>query len=196
MGTCYNSIQRLFQRKSGRWRTDLEKTSVLVLAIPNSWGESHHMLLREACIFGAILPEEYDDDRLQFATEGEASTHYPLHHSESSRWLKPGVPFVVTGAGESTVDSPLCMCAKTKPKLKPEELRVSECAQAGSVYVGRAPEEYLGEMLAGSKFRRKEIIHEFEWEIKRLFDGTYTTYMIEFGKKQTNRKNRHFARSF
>lgn len=67
--------------------------------------------------------------RLEFVTEGEASVHYALAHTQSQAWLTKDTLFAVTDAGGSTVDSTLYECKKTSPELVLEEVCASECVQ-------------------------------------------------------------------
>lgn len=69
------------------------------------------------------------DSLLEYVTEGEASVHYALAHSQSATWLRKGVMFAVTDAGGSTVDSTLYECKEITPKLILEEVCSSECVQ-------------------------------------------------------------------
>lgn len=72
--------------------------------------------------------------RLEFVTEGEASVHYALAHTQSQAWLTKDTLFAVTDAGGSTVDSTLYECKKTSPELVLEEVCASECVQVCTLF--------------------------------------------------------------
>src|SRR5258706_12365252 len=94
-----------------------------------------------------------------------------------------GVFFAVVYAGGSTVDSTLYECKETTPKLILEEVRVSECVQAGSVFVDRAAQLMLEAKLQGSRFAEEAcirgILGEFERKTKRKFDGAQVSAIIK-----------------
>lgn len=110
------------------WRR-LESSMAIILATPNGWDASQHAFLRRAAIKGGLVDEENADERLDYVTEGEASVHYALTHSQSRAWLREGVIFAVVDAGGSTVDSTLYECKGITPKLILEEVCASECVQ-------------------------------------------------------------------
>lgn len=115
----------------------LENEIVFVLATPNGWDNEQQAFLRDAALdAGLINDEESADLRLEFVTEGEASVHYALAHTQSKTWLRQGVMFAVTDAGGSTVDSTLYECKAMSPKLVLEEVCSSECVQVGVVFIG------------------------------------------------------------
>ena len=93
--------------------------------------------------------------------------------------------FVVVDAGGSTVDSTLYECKETTPRLTLEEVRASECIQAGSVFIDRAAEHMLKAKLQGSRFGNdaciQGILEEFERKTKRKFDGSQMSSIIKFG---------------
>jgi hypothetical protein len=111
----------------------LQSDIVVVLATPNGWDSAQQAFLRGASIQAGFVKESDADARLDFVTEGEASVHYALAHSQSNTWLKPGILFAVTDAGGSTVDSTLYECKALKPKLVLEEVCASECVQVSRV---------------------------------------------------------------
>src|SRR5260370_4541007 len=108
------------------WRR-LGPQATIVLAIPNGWEIEQQYVLRKAMQMSGILPENFDEDRLEFVTEGEASVHYALHHIRNPDWLTQGSMFALTDAGGSTVDSTLYVCKQTSPSLRLEEACSSEC---------------------------------------------------------------------
>ncbi len=93
--------------------------------------------------------------------------------------------FAVVDAGGSTVDSTLYECKDTTPKLILEEVRASECVQAGSVFIDRAVQHMLKTKMQGSRFGDdaciRGILGEFERKTKRKFDGTQVSSIIKFG---------------
>ena len=96
----------------------------------------------------------------------------------------------VVDAGGSTVDSTLYECKETSPKLILEEVRASECVQAGSVFIDRAAQHMLKAKLQGTKFGEdaciQGILKEFEKKTKRKFDGTQVSSIIKFGMVSGN----------
>lgn len=165
----------------------LQAEIVVVLATPNGWDSAQQSFLRAAAIQAGFVNESNADSRLDFVTEGEASVHYALAHSQSKTWLRPGVMFAVTDAGGSTVDSTLYECKALQPKLVLEEVCASECvqagrfislgvpnlicmhSQAGGVFIDRAARTMLEGKLTGSRFRDNEFIDlmvaEFEQKV-------------------------------
>jgi len=92
--------------------------------------------------------------------------------------------FAIVDAGGSTVDSTLYECKGTTPRLILEEVRASECVQAGSVFIDRAAQHMLKAKLQGSKFGDdtciQGILEEFERKTKRKFDGTQASSIVKF----------------
>jgi hypothetical protein len=118
----------------------LEGQLILILCTPNGWDTSQQAFLREAVVTAGIMTNTQTDElvaegrrrRLEFVTEGEASVHYALAHTQSHAWLSKGTMFAVTDAGGSTVDSTLYECKKTSPELVLEEVCASECVQVSN----------------------------------------------------------------
>jgi hypothetical protein len=162
----------------------------IVLAIPNGWEVEQQHVLRQAMQMSGILPVNFDEDRLEFVTEGEASVHYALHHIRNTDWLAQDAMFALTDAGGSTVDSTLYVCKQATPSLQLEEACPSECVQAGSVFVDRAMQRILEERLVGSRFDSEEEIEEmikiFEEVTKREFGDRNSEYIIRFGGMRDN----------
>jgi hypothetical protein len=123
---------RIWDRLEAADANKTEASLVVVLATPNGWDTSQQAFLRDAAIQGGLVSKQDADMRLEYVTEGEASVHYALAHSQSASWLKKGVMFAVTDAGGSTVDSTLYECKETTPKLILEEVCSSECVQVRS----------------------------------------------------------------
>lgn len=109
----------------------LRNDVAIVLATPNGWDTQQHSFLRDVAILSGIVSEGDAGARVDFVTEGEASVHYALAHTKGKSWLQPGVMFVVTDAGGSTVDSTLYECKSLEPSLVLEEVCASECVQVG-----------------------------------------------------------------
>jgi hypothetical protein len=130
----YESTRQYFTNRvpngTSIW-TKLEGSGAInfILAIPNGWEASQFAFLRRAAIKGGLVDEKTADERIDYVTEGEASVHYVLAHSQSKAWLKEGVVFAVIDAGGSTVDSNLYKCKSISPKLVLEEVCASECVQ-------------------------------------------------------------------
>jgi hypothetical protein len=106
----------------------LQDGRVVVLSTPNGWEVAQHAFLRIAAIKAGLVAEIDSDERIQFITEGEASVHFALAHTNGVDWIDEGTMFTVVDAGGSTVDSTLYKCQATKP-LVLEEVCASECVQ-------------------------------------------------------------------
>lgn len=175
LGYLFDHARNFFKNNtvdgSRIWQRLGEKCTI-VLATPNGWDTTQQAFLRSAAILGGLLPENFQDSRLKFVTEGESSVHYALEYSQSGTWLKKGVIFAVTDAGGSTVDSTLYECKDTQPKMILEEVCASECVQAGSVFVDRAAASMLDQKLEGSSFNEEaytdDILAEFEKKVSSL----------------------------
>jgi hypothetical protein len=106
----------------------LQDGRVVVLSTPNGWEVAQHAFLRIAAIKAGLVAEIDSDECIQFITEGEASVHFALAHTNGVDWIEEGTMFTVMDAGGSTVDSTLYKCQATKP-LVLEEVCASECVQ-------------------------------------------------------------------
>ncbi|KAG8846504.1 hypothetical protein FRB91_000722 [Serendipita sp. 411] len=171
------------------WRR-LRHRMEFVLATPNGWDITQQGFLRRAAITAKLVTAGDADTLIKFVTEGEASVHYTLAYSPSKSWLSAGTIFAVIDAGGSTVDSTLYRCKSLEPHIELEEVCASECIQAGGVFVDRAAENMLREKLCGSKYgdddTRTDMVRGFESKTKRLFDGTQTSNMVDFGGNKDN----------
>ncbi|KAG8814707.1 hypothetical protein FRC17_000999 [Serendipita sp. 399] len=149
----------------------LESSIPIIFCTPNGWDISEYAFLTEATVRAGIVDQADAEDRLWFITEGEASVHYSLAHTETATWLKADTIFAVTDAGGSTVDSTLYRCRNEKPLIL-EEVCASVCVQAGGVYVDRAMEELLKHKLADSSYGDSEFIavmtRQFEQKARLL----------------------------
>ena len=172
--------------------------STIVLAIPNGWEILQQHLLRKAIVMSGALPANFEEDRLDFVTEGEASVHYALQHSRNPNWLKSGVIFALTDAGGSTVDSTMYICKQVTPNILLEEVCASECIQAGSVFVDRAMHNLLERKLRGSRFNDPEdiaaMVSIFEKTTKRQFGDNSAEYFLRFGTSRDNDPKVEIAR--
>jgi hypothetical protein len=106
----------------------LEHGIVYIFCTPNGWDISQQVFLRDAAMIAGLFGAGDVDERVEFITEGEASVHYALAHTRSTRWLKEHGIFVVIDAGGSTIDSTLYECKGLQP-LQLEEVCASECVQ-------------------------------------------------------------------
>jgi hypothetical protein len=104
-----------------------------ILAVPNGWEADQQIFFRDIAISAGLLRPSEVEERLRFVTEGEASVHYALAHTQSRSWLKPGTVFAVSDAGGSTVDTTLYECKGLEP-LKLEEVCASECVQVSHIW--------------------------------------------------------------
>ncbi|KAG8807374.1 hypothetical protein FRC17_004491 [Serendipita sp. 399] len=175
----------------------LESRIPIIFCIPNGWDMSQNALLTDASIKSGIVTTANAEDRLWFITEGEASVHYALAHTNTAEWLREGTIFAVTDAGGSTVDSTLYRCHSERPLLL-EEVCASVCVQAGGVFVDRAMENVLKNRLAESNYGDPEtiaiIIRQFEQKTKRIFDGHQFSNVISFGTPRDNDKERNIVK--
>ena len=164
--------------------------STIILATPNGWEIPQQHLLRKAVVMSGALPANFEEDRLDFVTEGEASVHYALLHSRNPNWLKSGMMFALTDAGGSTVDSTMYICKQVTPNILLEEVCASECIQAGSVFVDRAMHNLLERKLRGSRFNDPEdidvMVSIFEETTKRQFGDNSAEYFLRFGTSRDN----------
>ncbi|PVF96876.1 hypothetical protein CPB86DRAFT_735972 [Serendipita vermifera] len=167
----------------------LEKSIVMIFCIPNGWDISQQAFIREAVISTGFVSQTDADDRIEFITEGEASVHYALAYTSNMRWLEKNTIFTVIDAGGSTIDSTLYECKSVQP-LRLEEVCASECVQAGGVFVDRAARRLLEKKLGDSPFNQdeylKDMVADFERRAKRLFNGTQTLNVLQFGKARDN----------
>jgi hypothetical protein len=162
-----------------------------VLAMPNGWEADQQIFLRDVAISAEFIKKAEAEERLKFVTEGEASVHYALAHTQSRSWLRVGTLFAVSDAGGSTVDTTLYECKNLEP-LKLEEVCASECVQvssvnykldhsmlisgkAGGVFIDRAASNMLSSKLRNSRFGNEEFIKLMttEFEKKVLSSLTY-----------------------
>jgi hypothetical protein len=104
-----------------------------VLAMPNGWEADQQVFLRDVAISAGFMKPKAAEERLKFVTEGEASVHYALAHTQSRSWLRAGTIFAVSDAGGSTVDTTLYECKGLEPSLNLEEACASECVQVSYV---------------------------------------------------------------
>ncbi|KAG8819814.1 hypothetical protein FRC18_011910 [Serendipita sp. 400] len=193
IGYMYETTQRFFAENTPNgaqiWNR-LASKIVIVLCTPNGWDMAQQAFLRNATVKAGVVRSPEDAElRIEFITEGEASVHYALAHTKTSTWLTKNAMFAVTDAGGSTVDSTLYECKSTSP-LSLEEVCESECVQAGGVFVDRGLQTVLEQKLKDSDFGDPESIVEmvrsFEKKTKRIFDGTQTTNILDFGGSRDN----------
>jgi len=162
----------------------------IILAIPNGWEIQQQHLLRRAIVMSGALPVNFEEDQLDFVTEGEASVHYALRHSRNPNWLKSGMMFALTDAGGSTVDSTMYICKQVTPNILLEEVCANECIQAGSVFVDQAMQNLLERKLRASRFNDPEdiavMVSRFEETTKRQFGDNAAEYFLRFGTSRDN----------
>jgi len=162
----------------------------IILAIPNGWEIQQQHLLRNAIVMSGTLPVDFEEDQLDFVTEGEASVHYALRHSRNPNWLKSGTMFALMDAGGSTVDSTMYICKQVTPNILLEEVCASECIQAGSVFIDRAMQNLLERKLRASRFNDPAdiavMVSKFEETTKRQFGDNAAEYFLRFGTSRDN----------
>ncbi|PVF96864.1 hypothetical protein CPB86DRAFT_475981 [Serendipita vermifera] len=167
----------------------LKQRTVLIFCTPNGWDVSHQVFLRHATARAGVMAEKATEERVEFIAEGEASVHYVVAHMKSNEWLKKNMMFGVIDAGGSTVDSTLYECKNLQP-LELEEVCASECVQAGGIFVDRAAKRVFEDKLGDSAYNEEDYLtimtEEFERKTKRIFDGTQTSNVINFGGPRDN----------
>ncbi|KZV96891.1 hypothetical protein EXIGLDRAFT_764958 [Exidia glandulosa HHB12029] len=163
----------------------LQPSFELVLAIPNGWTDDEQHFLRDAVLSADILPHGYDDHRLSFVPEAEASVHFALEDMGFGAQLSVGKIFTVLDAGGSTCDTAMYRCTAIYPKLRLREVTSSESVQAGSVFVDSEFEKWLRKLLRNSRYGSEAciaiIMKIFETKTKRRFKTGDTDVIIPFG---------------
>ncbi|KAG8813936.1 hypothetical protein FRC17_001372 [Serendipita sp. 399] len=169
--------------------SQFERQMPIIFCTPNGWDISQYTVLADAAIQAGIVTQDDAEDRLWFLTEGEASVHYALAHTETIKWLNDGIIFAVTDVGGSTVDSTLYRCVSRTPLIL-EEVCASACVQAGGIFVDQTIRSILENRLEGSEYNDVETIsmmtRQFEQKAKRAFDGSQRDSVIQFGSNKDN----------
>ncbi|PVF96872.1 hypothetical protein CPB86DRAFT_476873 [Serendipita vermifera] len=188
----YHKMRDFFMENTPNGRniwTRIQSRATFIFCTPNGWDISQHVFMRNAAVAANLVPMNGAEERISFITEGEASVHYAIAHTRSNIWLRKGSIFAVVDVGGSTVDSTLYECRETRP-LTLKEVYASECVQVGGVFVDRAAKEMLKNKLGSSTFAQEEYLKDmlvtFERKTKRLFDGTQTSNIVDFGRNRDN----------
>ncbi|KAH7330579.1 hypothetical protein B0J17DRAFT_580271 [Rhizoctonia solani] len=161
---------------------------LIVLAHPNGWATREQNFMKQALL---DVGPEYKNYQVTFVTEGEASVHFCMFHSNMSSALDPHTDLIVCDAGGSTVDTTAYRVEKTSPMLELREKKASACIQAGGVFVDLEWEKYLTKMLSVAKLDEEDLrdyldsgLRDFEALAKQEFDSTDRLYYIDFNDRQ------------
>jgi len=116
-------------------------TMQVILAHPNGWGTPEQAFLRRVALRAGMAS---GDNQITFVTEAEASVHFCLSRPtlDIASSIKVGDNIIVCDAGGSTVDTTLYKIAKKEP-LQLEEVRKSDCIQAGGIFVDDEAKAFL-----------------------------------------------------
>ncbi|KAF8603201.1 hypothetical protein BDV93DRAFT_493856 [Ceratobasidium sp. AG-I] len=166
------------------WR-ELGPNMVVVLAHPNGWAIREQNFLREAM---RNVKWSYGGScHISFVTEGEASVHFCMSHSNMDSALHPNTDLIVCDAGGSTVDSTAYHVQQTTPTLELKERKASACVQAGGVLVDLECRWYLTKLLRSAGLDEEDVkeyvdagVKDFELTTKKEFNSPETTHYINF----------------
>lgn len=186
-----NSTERSCKTKiqtGGEVWSRVRNTVVIILTTPNGWDIREQTILRNAAVKARLVTAEKSYDLVQFVTESEASIHTTLSN-HADMWLKKDALFAVANAGGSTVDTALYECKSVNP-LELREASSSNCVQIGGVYINQQLEQLISNKLKDSPFGTptyiRRMVDSFERDVKPRFDGTSSSYSLNFGEPQDN----------
>lgn len=100
----------------------VEHRTEFVLTHPNGWEGAQQALMRNAAIYGGLVPDTMDGyARIHFVTEGEASLHYCIGNNYAAELIK--VFSILTKLFNLNMDevSDHCRAAKASALLMLEE---------------------------------------------------------------------------
>ncbi|CAE6336881.1 unnamed protein product [Rhizoctonia solani] len=157
---------------------------LIVLAHPNGWATREQNFMRQALM---DVGPEYKNYQVTFVTEGEASVHFCMFHSNMESALEPRTDLIVCDAGGSTVDTTAYFVEKTLPMLELREKKASACIQAGGVFVDIECEKYLTKLLSVANLNEEDLqeylangLRDFEAGAKQEFGSADGTHYINF----------------
>ncbi|KAG8690508.1 hypothetical protein FRC11_011049, partial [Ceratobasidium sp. 423] len=157
---------------------------LIVLAHPNGWSTREQNFMKQALL---DVGPEYKNYQITFVTEGEASVHFCMFHSNMDSALDPHTDLIVCDAGGSTVDTTAYHVEKTSPMLELREKKASACIQAGGVFVDLEFEKYLTKILSVAGFDETDLkyyldngIRDFEAGAKQEFGSADGVHYINF----------------
>jgi len=173
------------------WQT-YKPTLEVVIAHPNGWGIKEQSFLRSAVVAAGFSTPSDAGTRVHFVTEAEASVHFCTFHTNLGDQLQTGASFAVCDAGGSTVDTTVYSVKSTSP-LRLEEIRASDCVQAGAIFIDQKAKQYLYEILRNAKLAEEEVeeyalrgVKDFESNAKRAFRDVYVDQSIEVAGTRFN----------
>ncbi|CAE6523685.1 unnamed protein product [Rhizoctonia solani] len=161
---------------------------LIVLAHPNGWSTREQNFMRQALM---EVGPEYKNYQTTFVTEGEASVHFCMFHTNMDSALESHADLIVCDAGGSTVDTTAYHVEKTSPMLELREKKASACIQAGGVFVDLEWERYLNKMLSIAGLEGEDLkeylgngLRDFEARAKQEFELSDGTYYVDFNDRQ------------
>ncbi|KAJ1310673.1 hypothetical protein OPQ81_009200 [Rhizoctonia solani] len=168
------------------------RNMLIVLAHPNGWSTREQSFMRQALM---EVGSEYKKYQVTFVTEGEASVHFCMFHSNMDSALESHSDLIVCDAGGSTVDTTAYRVEKTSPLLQLRERKASACIQAGGVFVDLECERYLTKMLSVAGLEEEDLkyylahgLQNFEAGAKQEFDSADGTHYIDFNDRQFSKE--------
>ncbi|KAI5481024.1 hypothetical protein MNV49_006210 [Pseudohyphozyma bogoriensis] len=169
------------------WRK-LGGVTKIVVGYPNGWTLPEQEVITQAVFQAGLLSTENDKNtRLLLVTEAEASVHFGMLHAEDQTdgWLEPGSSFAVCDAGGSTVDTCCYTVESVSPRLKLRESKLSDCVQAGAIFVTANIEAIIKRKLGNSACNTPEfvvtMVEQFDLKTKILFSDPSESHVIKFG---------------
>ncbi|KAF8594083.1 hypothetical protein BDV93DRAFT_183817 [Ceratobasidium sp. AG-I] len=173
------------------WQT-YKSTLEVIIAHPNGWGTKEQAFLRSAAVAAGFSSSSNADTRVHFVTEAEASVHFCIFHTSLGTQLKPGTSFAVCDAGGSTVDTTVYSVNDTNP-LRLEEVRASDCVQAGAIFIDGEAKRYLTQTLRNAGLADEDVeeyvsrgVKDFETNAKRAFRDITVDQSIEVAGTRLN----------
>ncbi|CUA75815.1 ER membrane protein complex subunit 1 [Rhizoctonia solani] len=165
---------------------------LIVLAHPNGWSTREQNFMKQALM---EVGPEYKNYQVTFVTEGEASVHFCMFHSNMDSALEPQTDIIVCDAGGSTVDTTAYNVVRTSPMLELREQKASACIQAGGVFVDLEWERYLNKLLSIAGLEEEDVkdyldsgLRDFESRAKQEFESPDSTYYIDFNDRQFSKE--------
>ncbi|CAE6466461.1 unnamed protein product [Rhizoctonia solani] len=165
---------------------------LIVLAHPNGWSTREQNFMKQALL---DVGPEYKNYQITFVTEGEASVHFCMFHSNMSSALETHTDLIVCDAGGSTVDTTAYRVEKTSPMLELREKKASACIQAGGVFVDLEWEKYLTRLLNVAGLDEEDLrdyldngLRNFEEIAKQEFDSADRIHYVDFNDRQFSKE--------
>ncbi|KII84791.1 hypothetical protein PLICRDRAFT_146294 [Plicaturopsis crispa FD-325 SS-3] len=164
------------------WKT-LYPHMAVILTTPNGWEGRQQTRMREAAV-RAELVDASGKQRIKFVTEAEAAVLYAADSGSINNWLVEGERIILCDCGGGTLDITGYRIEGLNP-LRLAESAPSQCYLAGAVFVNRAAEVYMRDVLAGSHWDVPEIltaaVRHFEANAKKKFDDASLSSLVFLG---------------